>query len=249
MQDILDQMELEGHYKKLADGSLKRLDYSKSSIERLKHLVSKIYTIAVKNDLIKLDLSSYLEVGGVGIRRKKEVFSNEEIDKLFKSIPRNPNAMHVLNLIYTGFRTSEYLNLKKDNINFKNKIISDFGEKTEAGRKRKMFIHPKIETVLRYLYDQSQSEYIVEYLKNDKKILPSETTFYKSIYYEALRKAGIKKKIPYTCRYTFATMAHNSGVDDKALQRLMGHTDFSITANSYIQDIDEYIYDQFSKIK
>ena len=69
------------------------------------------------------------------------------------------------------------------------------------------------------------------------------------MYYPALEKAGVEKKIPYTCRYTFATIAHNSGVNDKALQKLMGHTNFNITANSYIQDLDEYIYSELQKIQ
>lgn len=248
LQDVLDQMELEG-YDKVVDGEIIHQDYSKSSIDRLKHLVSKIYTIAIKNQLIQLDLSKYLEVGGVGIRRKKEIFTKEEIEKLYSSIPKNPNAMHVLSLIFTGFRTSEYLNLQTSKVRLDQNQIIDFGEKTEAGRQRKMFIHPKIKDIMVYLVKASKIGYIVEAKKQSGEIYqPSDTTFYKKIYYPALEKAGVKKKIPYSCRYTFATIAHQSGVDDKALQKLMGHTDFSITANSYIQDLDDYIYQELQKI-
>ncbi|MDY2918851.1 MAG: tyrosine-type recombinase/integrase [Anaerococcus sp.] len=250
LQDVLDQMELEGYEKTMANGEIKHMDYSKSSIERLKHLVSKVYTIAIKNDMIQLDLSKYLEVGGVGIRRKKEIFSKEDIERLYTSIPHNPDAMHVLNLIFTGMRTGEYLNLKTENINLEENLITDFGEKTEAGRKRKMFIHPKVKDIMTYLVDQSKTGYIVETKKEDGEVYrPSDTTFYKRIYYPALQKASIEKKIPYSCRYTFATIAHYSGISDKALQKLMGHTNFNITANSYIQDLDEYIWNEFSKIK
>lgn len=250
LQDVLDQMELEGYEKTLENGEIKHMEYSKYSIERLKHLVSKIYTIAIKNDIIQLDLSKYLEVGGVGIRRKKEIFTREDIEKLYSSIPYNPNAMHVLNLIFTGMRTGEYMNLKTKNINLSENLITNFGEKTEAGRRRKMFIHPKIKDILTYLVDKSQSGYIVEIQKEDGEAhRPSDTSFYKKIYYPALKKAGVNKKIPYSCRYTFATIAHYSGVSNTALQRLMGHTNFNITANSYIQDLDSYIWQEFTKIK
>ena len=248
LQDVLDQMELEG-YDKVVDGEIIHQDYSKSSILRLKHLVSKIYTTAIKNQLIQLDLSKYLEVGGTGIRRKKEIFTKEEIEQLYSSIPTNPNAMHVLSLIFTGFRTSEYLHLQTSKVRLDKNQIIDFGEKTEAGRQRKMFIHPKIKDIMDYLVQASQTGYIVEAKKQSGEIYqPSDTTFYKKIYYPALEKASVKKKIPYSCRYTFATIAHQSGVDDKALQKLMGHTDFSITANSYIQDLDDYIYHELQKI-
>lgn len=109
-------MDLKGYDKTLESGEVKHMEYSKSSIERLKHLVSKVYTIAIKNGMIQLDLSKYLEVGGVGIRRKKEVFTRGDKEKLYSSIPLNPNAMHVLNLIFTGMRTGGYLNLKTENI-------------------------------------------------------------------------------------------------------------------------------------
>lgn len=249
LQDILDQMELDGYEKPLGNGEYKHMEYSKSSIERLKQLCSKIYKLAVKNNLVQLDLSTYLEVGGVGVRRKKEIFSTEEIERLYQSIPKNYNAMHVLILIFTGMRSGEYINLKTSNIDLSKNVITDFGEKTEAGKQRKMFIHPKIKPIIEILIKDSQTGYIVEYIKKDgEKIQSNPTTFNKSIYYPALEKAGIKKKIPYSCRYTFATIAHQSGVSDKALQKLMGHTDFSITANSYIQDLDEYIYKELQKI-
>lgn len=249
LQDVVDQMELDG-YEIVVDGELTHQEYSKSSILRLKHLVSKIYDIAVKNNLVQLDLSNYLEIGGVGIRRKKEIFTKEEIENLYKTIPINKNAMHTLFMIFTGMRTGEYLNLKKDNINLDKNLIFDFGEKTEAGKNRKMFIHPKIKEIVKLLSQKSKSGYIVE-IKDSKGNWkqPSDTIFYKEIYYPALQDAGISKKIPYSCRYTFATIAHQSGVDDKALQKLMGHTDFFTTANSYIQDLDEFIYSELTKIQ
>lgn len=44
---------------------------------------------------------------------------------------------------------------------------------------------------------------------------------------------------------TFATIEHYSGISDKALQKLMEHKNFNITVNSYIQDIDDYIWKEF----
>lgn len=245
-------MELEG-YEKVVNGEIIHQDYTKSSIDRLKHLVSNIYTIAIKNQLIQLDLSKYLEVGGTGIRRKKEIFTKEEIEKLYSSIPKNPNAMHVLSLIFTGFRTSEYLNLQTSKVRLDQNQIIDFGEKTEAGRQRKMFIHPKIKDIMIYLVRESKIGNIVEAKKQSGEIYqPSDTTFYKKIYYPALEKAGIKKKIPYSCRYTFATILYYSDVDMKVIQKLMGHENIEITEEFYIQDKEnmaEYIFQEFQKIQ
>lgn len=249
LQNVLDQMELEGYEKSLGNGEYTHMEYSQNSIKRLKIVASKIYKRAIKDNLIQLDLSTYLEVGGVGIRRQKETFTKDEIEKLFKSIPNNPNAMHILVMIFTGMRTGEYLYLKANKIDLDKNQITDFGEKTDAGKSRKMYIHPRIKDIIKYLISQSQTGNLVEVKKpTGETYVPSDTKFYKDIYYPALEKAGIKRKIPYTCRYTFATIAHQSGVSDKALQKLMGHTDFAVTANSYIQEYDDYLYKELQKI-
>lgn len=247
LQEVLDTMEEDGYYKKVK-GKLKRYDYSRDSIDRLRTVAKKIFDTAVKNNIINYNLAESLDVGGKGIRRKKEIFTQDEIESLYQSIPKNPNAMHVLVLIFTGMRPGEYRELTKNKIDLDKNTIEDFGEKTEAGKTRKMFIHPKIKEIIKYLMDKSETGYLLE--SNVLKLgNVSETTFNKKIYYPALERAGVKKKIPYSCRYTFATIAHNSGVDDKALQRLMGHTNFQVTANSYIQDLDKYIFTELQKIK
>ena len=165
------------------------------------------------------NLAPYLEINGIKTKRYKEIFTKNEIQTLFRSVPNNPDAIHILIMIV------------------------NFGIKTEAGKNRKMFIYSKIRAILQDLCIDSQSGYLVEIDGN----LLYDQQFYK-LYYDALDKAGVKKKISYSCRYTFATIAHYSGVSDKALQKLMGHTDFSITANSYIQFDDDYIYKKLQKI-
>lgn len=145
-------------------------------------------------------------------------------------------------------RTREYISLTKDKINFDKNEITHFGIKTEAGQNRKMFIHPRIRKTFIELSLESKSGAIVEY---DGKPISYNAQFYNKIHYLTLKKAGVKRKIPYSCRYTFATIAYISGVDKKALQNLMGHTNFGITANSYIQNngLDEFIYKELKKIQ
>lgn len=243
LQNIVDQVELEG-YNQVIDGQLVNQKYSKTHLDRLKVVTNKIYTMAIKNNMPVQNLAPYLEIGGIKTKRNKEIFTKDEIQKLFRAIPNNPDARHILIMTFTGFRTGEYMHLQRSNINFDTNMIVDFGIKTEAGKNRKMFIHPKIRAILQDLCIDSRSGYLVEI---DGNPLLYDQQFYK-LYYDTLDKAGIKKKIPYSCRYTFATIAHYSGVSDKALQKLMGHTDFSITANSYIQFDDDYIYKELQKI-
>ena len=243
LQRIVDDTEADGYEKTDKNGKKKHCKYSKSSIMRLKHMLSKIYTYAIKNEIVTNNISTLITVGGLGVRREKEIFTKEEIEKLFLSINKCPFARHILILIFTGMRTGEYYDLETKNINLTQNKIVNFGEKTDAGKSRTMFIHPKINKILTNLVSESKTGYIYE--KNQKHA--SSTVFYKE-YYRTLEKLNIKEKIPYSCRYTFATIAHNSGVDDKTLQSLMGHTNFNVTANAYIQDLDEFTFKELQKI-
>lgn len=247
LQEIIDQMEEEGYYKTI-DGTYQHHEYSKGTLKYLKFVVNKIYTTAIRNNIQVTNLAPTLELGGVaiGTKRQKTIFTKDEINIMISKIDKVPNIRHILVMIFTGMRPGEYRELQRSNINFDTNTISNFGIKTEAGKNRKIFIHPKIRNILMDLTIESKSGYILEYAD---KSLSSDKIFYDNIYYPALKDTGIERKIPYTCRYTFATIAHNSGVDDKALQKLMGHTDFNITANSYIQDMDDFIYAELQKIQ
>jgi putative uncharacterized protein (fragment) len=245
LQEVIDDMRREGYTVTIC-GQEKHKDYSTESIKYLRFVVNKIYKMAIQNNISVTNLAPELKVKGKGEGRQKQIFSKKEIQVLSDNIENIPNARHILVLIYTGMRPGEYYNLKRSNIDFEKNTIKSFGIKTDAGKERIMYIHPKIRNMLIDLAIESQSGYLLEY--NDKPI-KYDKIFYDKIYYPTLKELNIERKIPYTCRYTFATMAHNAGVDDKALQSLMGHTDFTITANSYIQDESEYIYSQLKKVQ
>ena len=63
-------------------------------------------------------------------------------------------------LIYTGFRPGEYYKLNRENIDFETNTIKSFGIKTDAGKERIMYIHPKTRNTLMDLSIESKSEYI-----------------------------------------------------------------------------------------
>ncbi|WP_296113016.1 site-specific integrase [uncultured Anaerococcus sp.] len=247
MQRCIDQKVKEGYHEKVG-GKKVRKDYSKDSISRLKHVASKIYKFAEKHELVDKDRARLLEVKGKENTKEKTIFYTQDIDKLFKSIPYNPYARHVLCMIFTGMRTSEYRNLKVKNIDFERRIVTDFGIKTDKGRKRIMFIHEKIYDILKKLAEESTTGYIVENTninrQNKKPSHPSDNTFRKSIFNKALKKAGLKPATPIQCRYTFATIAHMSGISDIDLMDLMGHESIETTKKSYLQITDFYLYDQ-----
>ena len=54
---------------------------------------------------------------------------------------------------------------------------------------------------------------------------------------------------PHSCRHTFASLSATAGMKPENLQRIIGHANYSTTANIYIhKDIEELI-DEMSKLR
>jgi len=56
----------------------------------------------------------------------------------------------------------------------------------------------------------------------------------------ALKEIGTHQLSPHECRHTFASLLHSAGVDPVNIQKLMGHADYAVDAEIYIQvNLDE----------
>ena len=52
----------------------------------------------------------------------------------------------------------------------------------------------------------------------------------------------------HSLRHTFGTRCAEAGMPPKVLQEIMGHTDISITMNTYFYATDDYIKDNINRI-
>ena len=61
-------------------------------------------------------------------------------------------------------------------------------------------------------------------------------------YYPLLDKLGIDRKTPHAARHTYASRARQSGMPPEILQKILGHADYSTTANIYVHtDVEELV--------
>lgn len=244
LQQVIDDKVDKG-YIAIVNGKEVHKEYSKSTIRHLKTTMVKIFDFALQNDLVSINIAKDLKVKGEikHTKKDKKIFTDEEIKRMFLLREKIPFLNHILVMCFTGLRTGEYLNLTKDNIKLEKNAIINFGAKTEKGMERKVFILPNIKPILIDLYKESKTNYIYE--KNGKHV--SENIFYEE-YYDALEKSNLEQRIPYSCRYTFATRAYQMGVNKKAIEDLMGHTTFKITDENYIINQDEFIRSEMQKM-
>lgn len=204
---------------------INNMKLSRSSCQKVKILAGQLLKYAMADDIINKNYAEFVSLPP-SEGKEKEIFSDIEI-KAIEDNTDDPWVSTILILIYTGMRIGELLTLTKFNVDMKQGLIKG-GLKTEAGRNRTIPIHHKIKPqISRWM--TSESEYLIN--REGKKI---RTDYYrKYLYYPALERLGIRKLTIHTTRHTFATLMANAKVDTKSIQEIIGHSDYSTTANIY----------------
>ncbi|MEM3405588.1 MAG: tyrosine-type recombinase/integrase [Candidatus Pacearchaeota archaeon] len=180
---------------------------------------------AIKFSTLKIlgkDLTENIE------RPKKEkslpkVLTKEEIKKLIETIETKKSKLIVKFLYSTGLRVSELVNLKKEDINFQERIGI---VKKGKGKKDRIFI-----------LSEKLANDLQEYLNNNQENLylfskekPLTTRNIQKIIKKTAEKAQINKKVtPHVLRHSFATHLLESGTDIRFIQTLLGHENLNTT--------------------
>ena len=212
---------------------------SRSALRFLAKLRRKGYSNKSLN-LVVQALRSYFRFEGYDEEAEKlkppkvpkslpKALTREEVRKLLSVIPptRRRDRLIFLLLYGAGLRVSELCNLKKSDVDFERSLIIVRGGK---GAKDRVVPIPGflLEEIRSYLETRDDdSEYlIVEEGRREKDRISPKTVWY------LLRKYGEKagiKVTPHMLRHSFATHMLENGVDIRAIQELLGHSNLSTT--------------------
>ncbi len=154
--------------------------------------------------------------------RKIEVLTDEEIEKLYRAV-RDPLDKLILDILLdTGLRSRELINLRVEDIDFKEGVITV--KEAKYGKERKVLATKNTLEELRMWIKLNNMK------KGDKVVPLTYSGLYKRIKRMA-KRAGIpiEKIHPHILRHTFATRALKKGINIFSLQRLLGHTDIKTT--------------------
>lgn len=189
-------------------------------------------TITLFLAAIKYAYTSILKTNPtISIKRPKKenhlptTLSKQEVKLLLSKI-KNEKSNLIVSLIYaTGFRVSELINLKIQDLNLPEKIGHI---RQSKGNKDRIFNIP------RFLFDQI--EYQIEqqqklgqkYLFSGRSEKISARNIQKIIF-KAASRAGLKDIHTHTLRHSFATHLLEDGVDIRKIQELLGHSNLSTT--------------------
>jgi len=162
-------------------------------------------------------------------------------------------------LFATGLRISEFCGLTTRDLDFKNKVIhvnkqlvrhSDMEyyietTKTSSG-KRDFPMDDEIEAICRRIIQNRRKPKVEKAIKGasgflfyDKNDMPRVALHWEKYFeyavnkYNRTHKVLMPKTTPHVCRHTFCSEKAKEGMNPKALQYLMGHSDIAVTLNVY----------------
>ena len=177
-------------------------------------------------------------------------------------------------LFNTGLRVSEFCGLTIGDIDFKKKrirvdhqlqrahnmeyIIED--TKTKNGE-RFVPMSPQVAACFRRIIEnrkKPRQEPMIDgytgFLFLDKNEMPMVALHWEKYFehiwkkYNSIYKIQLPKITPHVCRHTFCSNMAKSGMNPKTLQYIMGHSDISITLNTYTHLKIEDAQEEFDRV-
>ncbi len=228
-------------------------DISSRSVNRKIVSIKAFHKYLVRENIINYNVTSNIDSPKMG-KHLPKVLCVEDIDKLLNITLKTPldyRNKAMLELMYaTGFRVSELINLKLDDINLEMAVVRCIGK----GSKER--IVPLGDIALHYidLYISFYRSKMLKktqtnnlFLNNHGKPITRQGFF--KIIKKIAKEKGIDESIihPHTIRHSFATHLIDYGADLRSVQELLGHSDITTTQiythiaqNKIKKEYDEY---------
>ena len=187
-----------------------------ATIHREMNIVSKIFSMAVKNDFIDYNPCSRIELPKYrNVQDKILPFDKTDLflDNIRSALARDV-AVLILN---TGLRQNDALNLKKFQVDFDNETI-----RLIQGKSKMQVMIPINEDVVDLLKKRlnNGSEYFFLNPKTGKPVTTVKKTLIAAS--QRCKLGNISTKV---LRRTFATRLSENGYESSAIAKLLGHTD------------------------
>jgi len=216
---------------------------SKSNMSSMRALLKGVYSYAIMNEYIETDITVHLVFEWTDSTEPiHHRFTDDEIKLLWSKLYEVNNVDIILIYIYTGMRPTELINVLTENVCIDKKYMVG-GMKTEAGKDRIIPLNDKIIPLVKNRYDPNK-----KYLINNKYGNHyTYGTYQNGNWQTVTNKLGLKHN-PHDCRYTFASLADNVGMNDVCLKLIMGHSIQDITKGVYTQKTLEELLVEVNKI-
>jgi integrase len=205
----------------------------RATMTPLRHILKS----AVRDGLLPTNPMDLLERNErpKGDQRKMEILDSDEIG-IFLNAATEWYKPLLATAIFTGMRISEICNLRWDDVDWDEGILTVRKSKTRAGE-REIVLMPELQQILaRHSLEHEGSEFVFETHEGQQM---KRRTVLRRAMEDTLRRSGIQKKLRFhDLRHTHAAMLIDQGHPDSFIAEQMGHTSISTTHRIYGHLID-----------
>lgn len=245
--------------------SLKK-DYSNSSIKKVMEQIKQAYKVAMNKGYIKenplIDVVTPKSSKPDRVIRALDLDEQQVLTNYLMNIPvkDEPYKVAFLMEMFLGIRIGECLALSKKDINLKRNLINIqhsvnvdddgnliIGDTKTPAAEREIPIPEFLKELI--AYQMKLAEYHKDNLlfvdKNGNIVNPVNAN---QQLQTSAKKLGIDDITTHSLRHTYGTRCIEAGMRPVALQRLMGHTDISVTLNIYTTIFNKYKEQELEKV-
>ena len=242
-------------------------DYSNSTIKKIKEQFTQAFREAInKGYIIRNPMNDVIRPKSNQIRKPVRALEIEEQQKFTNylmntSVTNEPYKVIYLIQMYLGLRIGEVLALRSTDINLQKNLISvnktlttDKNRKIVMSNSTKTYAGIREVPIPSFIRNEIVNQMIISKNNKDNQLFVDKKGNYlrpntvNAKLKELLQKMDITDITTHSLRHTYGTRCVEAGMRAVALQRLLGHTDVSITLNTYTSVFNKYKEAELEKV-
>lgn len=242
-------------------------NYSDSTIKKIIEQFSQAFILAINKGYITknpmFDVMKPRSIKEKKIVRALTIEEQQILTNYLMSIPivNEPYKVAYLIEMYLGLRIGEVLALRSNDINLHRNLISvnktltrDRNDKVIMGSATKTYAGVREVPIPTFIRNEIINQMRLAERNKDKQLFLDTNGNYvrpttaNDRLRNLLRKVGIEGISSHSLRHTYGTRCIEAGMRPVALQRLMGHTDISITLNTYTSIFNKFKEEELNKV-
>lgn len=206
---------------------------NRPTLRKLKVMFGLIYKYAIIHGVVsrERDMTEYVDISAAGNPNayNRKPFLQSEVQRIWDCRHTNEYYTVILMLIYSGVRISELLNLKKEDVFLKDRYFNVVASKTESGI-RSVPIAKKVLPFFKAWYEKNDCEYLISTPEGEHF---TYRNYYDSYWKPLVALLDMSSHTPHDTRHTCVSFLTAAGVDERIIQKIVGHKGQGVTQVVY----------------